>query len=131
MSLLVPDVRLLRFQQLKFFNMIKKDLAFIRDRCCHLTFCLHMMEPHYLYALFDIDIYEATQMRIVHQRHSVNDQETGFLKLLFYLSYVTYQITVRKLFWPLRQVDQGASLFVLSTPIPMVVSHLYLKSSLL
>ena len=47
MSLLAPDVSLLCFQQLYFLNMMKNDLAFIRDRCCHLTICVHMMEPHY------------------------------------------------------------------------------------
>ena len=47
MSLLVPDVSLLHFQQLKFFNMMKNDVAFIRDRCCRLTFCLLEMEPHW------------------------------------------------------------------------------------
>ena len=28
---------------------MKNDLAFIRDRFCHLTFCLHMMEPHSIF----------------------------------------------------------------------------------
>ena len=25
---------------------MENNLAFFRDRCCHRTFCLHMMEPH-------------------------------------------------------------------------------------
>ena len=34
------------FNNSNFLNMMMKDLAFIRNRCCHLTICLHMMEPH-------------------------------------------------------------------------------------
>ena len=47
MLLLVPVISLLRFQQLNFFNLMQKKLAFIRDKCCHQMFCLQMIEPHW------------------------------------------------------------------------------------
>ena len=48
MSLLVPDVSLLHFQLLNSFNIMQNNLAFIRDKCCHLLFCLHLIEPRLL-----------------------------------------------------------------------------------
>ena len=44
MALLVPDDSLWHFSQLKISFINQNETAFIRDRCCHLTLCLHLME---------------------------------------------------------------------------------------
>ena len=47
MALLVPDVSLLRFSQLKIKSNVKQnETSFIGDRCCHLTLCSPLIEPN-------------------------------------------------------------------------------------
>ena len=46
MALLVPDDSLLCLSIAKKFFIEANATFFIRDKCCHLTLCLHLMEPN-------------------------------------------------------------------------------------
>ena len=43
---LVPDIVCCVFIRKKTFSTSQNNLAFIWEKCCHLTTCLHLMEPH-------------------------------------------------------------------------------------
>ena len=43
----VPDVACYVFIGVKTFSTSQSNLAFIRDKCCHLSMCSRLMEPNY------------------------------------------------------------------------------------
>ena len=48
MALLVPDDSLLHFSLLKISFINQNETSFIRDRCCYVTLCLHLIEPNWI-----------------------------------------------------------------------------------